>query len=171
MNELDQGKRGTKPYLRSRDDAQAMWGMGALWVMMATSDDTGGRFSMMDQTCAKGAGPGPHKHLWADEMIYILEGEITFLLGDEMHTGKAGSMAFIPRNTRHGFRVDSDTARILNFYNPGGQEASALLNLAPAEALTLPPAGFKHAPNVAMGELFETFGHVAETGPNPLKPE
>ena len=90
-----------------------------LWIMLADREDTGGRWSMMEQLMPMGAGPPPHRHLWSDETFYILDGEITFLHGDTIETAGKGAFVNIARNTRHAFRVDSPTARILNGYTPG----------------------------------------------------
>ena len=48
----------------------------------------------------------------------MLDGEITFLVGDEVKTARTGDFLMVPRNTRHAFRVDSETSRILNGYTP-----------------------------------------------------
>ena len=78
---------------------------GILWKMLADAEDTGGRWSMMEQEMPKSAGP-PHKHLWSDETFYIL----TFLLENEVKTAIKGAFvndraqhaARLPRRQRHG---------------------------------------------------------------------
>jgi quercetin dioxygenase-like cupin family protein len=78
---------------------------------------------MMEELLPKDSGPGPHKHTWSDETFYMLDGEITFLIGDEIKTARTGDFLMVPRNTRHAFRVDSETARFLNGYTPASLEA------------------------------------------------
>jgi quercetin dioxygenase-like cupin family protein len=51
---------------------------------------------------------------WSDETYYMLDGEITFLFGEEIETARTGDFIMVPRDTRHAFRVDSETARFLN---------------------------------------------------------
>ncbi len=169
MDPFEFGKLGRKSFLKTPERAESLWGMGALWQVLVKSEETCGRFSLMEQVIAKGAGPGPHRHAWSDEMIYILEGEISFLLGGDIRAGGRGSTFFAPRNVPHAFRVDGDGARILNFYSPGGWESAARINCVPAQSPTLPPAGLKMELKVDRDELWEVFGHIAESGPDPLR--
>ena len=37
------------------------------------------------------------------EFFYVLEGEVVLRIGDERHTAGAGTFAFVPRETFHGF--------------------------------------------------------------------
>ena len=53
------------------------------------------------------------------ESFYVLEGEITFYLGDQPgQPAAAGSFVHIPGGTTHGFRVASDIARYLILTTP-----------------------------------------------------
>lgn len=169
MDPLEFGKLGRQPFLKNPEQVESLWGMGGLWQVIVNSEETCGRFSLMEQLIPNAAGPGPHRHAWSDELVYILDGEIAFLLGDEISVGGRGATIFVPRNTRHAFRVDSESARILNFYSPGGWESSARINCIPAQAPTLPPAGLKMEPKVDRNELWTAFGHIAEPGPDPLR--
>ena len=75
---------GSVPFISNADTAPAYWMADVLWMVLADSSDTGGRFSMMEQLLPKGSGPGPHKHTWSDEIFYMLDGEITLLMGGEV---------------------------------------------------------------------------------------
>ena len=75
----------------------------------------------MWQLCPKGSGPGSHYHD-QDEGFFVNEGEITYLAAGEQLTAKTGSFVWIPRGTVHSFRVESETATLLNFYTPAGFE-------------------------------------------------
>lgn len=69
-------------------------------------------------------GPGvptPHVHREHDECFYIIEGLFTFTLGQEEMEAPAGSIVFVPRGTRHGFK-HSDGARALVFVIPAALE-------------------------------------------------
>jgi len=72
---------GSEPFIHNIDSAPAYWGLDDLWIVLADANDTGGRFSMMEELLRKGSGPGPHKHTWSDETFYIPDGEVTFLIG------------------------------------------------------------------------------------------
>ena len=163
---------GDTGFIRHANDAPAYWMQGILWTMLADRDDTGGRWSMMEQLMPKGAGPPPHKHLWSDETFYILDGTITFLMGDDIKTAHKGAFVNIARNTRHGFRVDSDTARILNGYTPASMEAMlAELGKRTTER-TLPPPGPSQPPGKPQmpEELLARYGLVWLDEPDPLTP-
>jgi quercetin dioxygenase-like cupin family protein len=62
-----------------------------------------------------------HVHDDEDDAFYILEGELTFVLGDEEMAAPAGTFVLIPPGVEHGFRNDSDqVVRILNIHAPAG---------------------------------------------------
>ena len=68
-------------------------------------------------------GAGPHYHRGRDEFFYILEGEVVLRIGDERHTAGAGTFAFIPRETIHGFHnASSESASLLVMHHPAGFE-------------------------------------------------
>lgn len=161
---------GSEPLIRSVGEAPAYWLLDILWIVLADGRDTGGRFSMMEQLLPKGSGPGPHKHTWSDETFYMLDGEITLLVGDEVRTARKGDFLTVPRNTRHAFRVDSETARFLNGYTPASLEALVVELATPAGERTLPPKGAT-APPAMRPDLLRRYGMDVLPGPDPLRPE
>ncbi len=126
--------------VQSNSHAPAYWEVDILWLILATGETTNGQYSLMEQLCPKDSGPPPHTHEQR-EMFYILEGEITFLVGDETITAGAGSFVTVPPGTVHSFRVDTETARVLNSYTPAGFERMIIEAAQPAETRTLPPKG------------------------------
>ena len=161
---------GSVPFIRNADTAPAYWLLDVLWMVLADGNDTGGRFSLMEQLLPKGSGPGPHKHTWSDETFYMLDGEITLLVGDETRTARKGDFVVVPRSTRHAFRVDSETARFLNGYTPASLEALVLELGTPAAERALPPKGATPPP--AMNpDLLRPYGMDVVPGPDPLRPE
>ena len=50
----------------------------------------------------------PHWHEDLDEVFYVLEGEIEFLLDGELRLASAGSTVFVPAGTVHAFRNAGD---------------------------------------------------------------
>jgi quercetin dioxygenase-like cupin family protein len=161
---------GSEPFIHNVDSAPAYWWLDTLWIVLAEAKDTGGRLSMMEELARKDSGPGPHKHTWSDETFYMLDGEITFLIGEDIKTARTGDFLMVPRNTRHAFRVTSETARFINGYTPASLEA-ALVELAmPATERVLPP---KNASRSIMmtPELLSRYGMDMFPGPDPLRPE
>ncbi|WP_216329104.1 cupin domain-containing protein [Deinococcus aestuarii] len=126
------------PSLTTLQDAPAYWQVGILWAMLTTGEQTGGTYSLIWELCPRGSGPTPHFHD-QDEQFYVLEGEITYLADGQELRATAGSFVLIPRGTVHSFRVDSETATLLNSYTPAGFERVITELGEPAGARTLPP--------------------------------
>ena len=160
---------GSELFLHNVDAAPAYWWLDDLWIVLAEAKDTGGRFSMMEELLPKDSGPGPHKHTWSDETFYILDGEIAVLIGDEIKTARTGDFLMVPRNTRHAFRVTSETARFLNSYTPASLEACLVEFAMPATERALPPKGASPAIEMTP-ELLSRYGMDMLPGPDPLRP-
>ena len=62
-----------------------------------------------------------HVHADEDDSFYILEGEMTFLLGAEEVAAPPGTFVLVPPGNQHGFRNDGDLpVRMLNVHAPAG---------------------------------------------------
>ena len=62
-----------------------------------------------------------HAHADEDDAFYILEGEMTFLLGSERVAAPPGTFVLVPPDTEHGFRNDGAApVRMLNIHAPAG---------------------------------------------------
>ena len=46
--------------IASNAEAPAYWFLDILWIVLASTEQTGGRFTVMEQLMPQGAGPGPH---------------------------------------------------------------------------------------------------------------
>jgi quercetin dioxygenase-like cupin family protein len=126
------------PYAVNVEEGPAYWMVGILWVMLATGEQTGGGYSLMWELCPRGSGPGPHYHD-QDEQFFVIDGEITYRAAGEDLKATAGSFVLIPRGTVHSFRVDSETATLLNSYTPAGFERTITELGERAQARTIPP--------------------------------
>lgn len=86
-------------------------------------EDSAGEVAIMDNAIGAGAaGPPLHRHGF-DEAFYVLEGELTFQLGEEVFTRSEGELAFAPRETPHTFANFSGAeARVLIVCTPAGFE-------------------------------------------------
>jgi Cupin domain len=101
----------------------------------------------------------------AQVTYYILGGEITFLLGDEVLVARQGDFLMVPRDTRHAFRVDSETAHFLN----ASLEAAVTELAMPAQGRVLPPKGLSPMPRMTPEQLHR-YGTDVIPGPDPLRP-
>jgi len=164
---------GSELFIHNKDSARAYWWLDTLWIVLADSSDTGGRFSLMEEVASKGSGPGPHKHTWSDETYYIMDGEITFWVGGEIKTARTGDYVMVPRNTPHAFRVESETVRFLNGYTPASLEAYVVEWAMPAPERVVPPKGVSPTMEflATNSELLSRYGMDILPGPDPLRPE
>ena len=158
------------PFELNRNQAPAYWEVDILWLLLADGAQTGGAFSQLEQLCPKDSGPPPHTHLQT-ENFYILDGEITFLIEGRTLVGTKGSFVTVPPGTVHSFRVDSETALILNSYVPAGFERMITELGEPAPERTLPPKGraFQHSPE-EVARVVERCGMKWLDLPDTLRP-
>lgn len=85
----------------------------------------GGAFSLTEFTAAAPPAPAApiHRHLDADETLYILEGDFRFVVNGETRPAPAGSFIFIPRGTPHTVEnVGTRMGRMLVLLTPSGFE-------------------------------------------------
>jgi quercetin dioxygenase-like cupin family protein len=74
---------------------------------------------MFEETVPAGTKSTFHLHHDSDEMAYVLSGEVTFLIGDDVTVGGPGSCAFMPRGVRHAWKsTGAETGRVLFLYTP-----------------------------------------------------
>jgi DNA-binding transcriptional MerR regulator len=103
-----------------------------------SSQDTKGAMCIFEFT---GTGGGPrHLHHKQDEWIYVIDGELDFVVGAERLRLTAGESIFIPRKTAHLWTCMSGRpAKIINVYQPAGKmeeffrEVSTFKNLPTRE--------------------------------------
>jgi quercetin dioxygenase-like cupin family protein len=111
----------TSPYSLTNDEGKKIQPLGALVVIKATTEQTGGAFNLLEATCLPGYTTSLQIHYSEDVAVYILEGALTFFWGSDKKEAVVGSFFFQPRGIPHGFRVESDTtARILYMTFPAG---------------------------------------------------
>ena len=81
--------------------------------------DTAESIMLFEETAPVGAETSFHLHYDSDEVAYVLAGEVTIKIGDEVTVGGPGSCAFFPRNVPHAWKsTGSETASILFLYTP-----------------------------------------------------
>jgi quercetin dioxygenase-like cupin family protein len=102
---------------------QTRWMSGDVYRIIATGAETGGSLAFGEALVPPGSGPVPHVHPRSDEAFLIVEGELEFLISDDLSVAVAGDFVFVPRGTRHRFRNISDRmARMFFIFTPGGPE-------------------------------------------------
>lgn len=129
----------TLPVVRAPGAGTAIWHLDTLKTFKALSGDTGGRLVAWEELLPHRSSPPLHVHHGDDEAWFVLDGQLTFQVGESSWTAQAGAFVWAPRGMPHTFRVDSPTARLLALAVPGEFDRFALATGRPAEAATLPP--------------------------------
>jgi len=118
---------------------RALWHLGALMNFKALGAETGGAFWAVERLVDSQMAVPLHVHSHEDEVWYVLEGEIRFVVGEQELIGRPGTFAYIPRGVAHTFQIISETARWFGFGTPAGLDQWFFETGEPAGALTLPP--------------------------------
>lgn len=129
-------------YARRAGVEDSRWHLtGALFTVIADSEVTGGRFALIESLSRKGGEPPRHVHCREDESFHVLEGAISFYIGEEVYEATPGTFVSAPRGVPHSFTFETDVIRMLVLFTPGGFEEffrDARLS-EPAEVPELPP--------------------------------
>jgi quercetin dioxygenase-like cupin family protein len=114
--------------------------------VLLRSEDSGGEVAVIE--VGGGARPPLHHHDF-DEAFYVLEGELTFRLRDELFTRKAGELAFAPRGVPHTYaNLSGANARALIVCTPAGFERYFDRIAARIAGVEPPPEASKPIPEV-----------------------
>ena len=105
-----------------KDEGEKLQVLGAEVRFLCDAQSTGQAWSLMEVVLPKDGGPPPHDHPW-DEAYYVVEGEVRFMLGDDVRHFKGGDFVYAPGGTLHAFQGASDKpARVLVFDAPAAAE-------------------------------------------------
>ena len=93
---------------------------GSVMAFKAVAAQTGGDFSLMERTLPPGGRTPPgHRHTNCSEAFFVLDGEITFVLGIDQLTGGPGDFLLVPRGAAHTFgNRSAEQARLLVLHAP-----------------------------------------------------
>lgn len=112
-----------QPTIRKASQGRTIAVVGDVYQFMATGEDTNGKYAMWEAIVPPGGGPPPHVHSREEEGFYILEGEITFMIGEQRVVATAGMFANMPVGTPHSFKNESSKpAKMLISVAPAGLE-------------------------------------------------
>ena len=120
-------------------EGEALWFLGSLVALKATSETTAGRVGVMENLSPRGAGSPLHVHRNEDEWFYVIEGELTFWVGGRVIEAPAGSFVYGPRDVPHTFVVSSEQARFLLVAEPGAFDGFVRALAQPAASPAIPP--------------------------------
>jgi quercetin dioxygenase-like cupin family protein len=110
------------PIIRQEGDGEQFWfAGGGVFTMKATAEETGGAFTLLEDTVVRGKTTPMHTHPF-DEAIYVLDGELLVDIDGDQHRVGSGGLFVAPRGAAHAFMCVSDTARLLTLMTPGNGE-------------------------------------------------
>jgi quercetin dioxygenase-like cupin family protein len=104
---------------RRQGEGEALWVLGGLYEVKASSAETNDNSTIMEMTIPEGMGPPPHTHP-GGEAVYVLEGTVRYHIAGETIEGGPGSFFYVPEGTVENFEPTS-TVRLLVVYAPGGK--------------------------------------------------
>src|SRR5688500_1556243 len=112
-----------KPILTKPTEGRTIAVVGDVYRFLAVGEDADGKYALWEAVVPPGGGPPPHVHSREEEGFYVLEGEITFHIGDQRVVAGAGTFANMPVGTPHSFKNESDRpAKLLISVAPAGLE-------------------------------------------------
>jgi quercetin dioxygenase-like cupin family protein len=115
---------GTGVIVRARGQGEKRWFYGGgLHTWKATAEETNGAFLFFEDHMAQGKATPVHIHPDADEVFYVLEGEIiVHVEGGVEHRLQQGDFALALRGVPHAFMATTE-ARLLCMQTPGTGQA------------------------------------------------
>jgi quercetin dioxygenase-like cupin family protein len=112
---------GTAPFLVNKPgEGRTIAVVGDVYRFLAVGEETNGKYALWEALVPPCGGPPPHVHSREEEGFYVLEGEITFFIGDQRLIASAGMFANMPVGSPHSFK------------NESGKPARMLISVAPA---------------------------------------
>jgi quercetin dioxygenase-like cupin family protein len=93
------------------------------YSILASTRDTRGAVGVVEVASPGGGVPPLHVHHREDEAFYVLEGEYSVFVGDDVVNAVPGTWVWGPRDVPHGYQVLSEHGRHLSLMLPGGFEA------------------------------------------------
>ena len=130
---------------------------GRFFALKLLGRETGESIMMFEETLPAGTASLHHLHRDSDEVAWVISGEFTFKIGDEVTVGGPGTCAFMPRDVPHAWKnTGKETGRVLFLYTP-----AAAGGLIEALSERRPENADEH------NKLFERYRWEV-VGPNPL---
>jgi mannose-6-phosphate isomerase-like protein (cupin superfamily) len=120
------------------DEGKTISLLGVTISYKASRADTNGAWSLIEYTAPPHfKWPQLHWHRRTVEAFYVLEGVVTFQVGQRTFRSAAGSFVMVPTGVAHTFsNPEHEAARFLTLVSPGGferyyEELAALVEAEP----------------------------------------
>jgi len=126
-----------KTVVRRSGEGDAYWFLGGLYEVLLSSDDTGGKSTVMRFTIPVGMGPPMHSHD-QDEDVYLVDGTATYHINGEMLEAGPGTSIHLPAGTHETWTPKTTTTVVIT-YTPGGIDKFFAKMGEPATKREVPP--------------------------------
>ena len=98
------------------------FGGGRILSMRVTGEQSNGLLTVIEGVVVNG-GPPLHVHQIEDEVVVVLEGALTYQVGDEHGVREAGGLLWFPRRVPHAVaNLSGAPCRFLTIVTPSGIE-------------------------------------------------
>lgn len=156
----------TRAFVIKPGEGDARWTLGGRFTTLLGGEDSDKHVALLEAEVARGGEPPLHIHHREHEAWYVLEGQLTFRVGDDELVATPGSFAFAPRGVPHAFTVDVEPTRVLLLAAPNGFEGFAAELGVPATGPGIPADLAVPGPDV-LAPVAERYG-IEVVGP-PLR--
>jgi quercetin dioxygenase-like cupin family protein len=133
----------TRAVIRKPGEGRTIAVVGDVYRFLVVGEETGGKYALWEASIPPGGGPPVHTHSREEEGFYVLDGEVTFLVGDQKLIAGAGLFTNMPVGTPHSFKNESGKpARMLISVAPAGLEKMFFevgVPVSPGATLATPP--------------------------------
>ena len=105
-------------------EGQKITANGIEVFLKAKAQQTNGQWSMIEYVLPPSLpGPPPHFHNKTQEMFYILDGTLQFVVDGKIINAPSGTLIVVPEGLVHTFKnLSGDYVRFQVWFSPGGLE-------------------------------------------------
>lgn len=151
------------PTFDATPEREPFWFLGGQARILLPGSATGNAVSLMEFADPIGHAPPHHVHENEDELWFVLDGEVSFFVGDKRHDLVAGQVAHGPRGVPHSYLVRSEGARLAVVFSPAWIEEWFKANGTPVSEAGGVAPGCDLGAVVGSAEAFR----LRVTGPPP----
>lgn len=127
----------------------SVWDMeeGRPTTFKLLSEQTQGSMAVFEEIIPVGGGTPVHIHHTSDEAIFILKGEFTFKIAEQISTAEAGTWVYIPRGIAHAWKnTGRDAGQAIYIFSPAeGAKVFEELRLLNVTVHEIPREKFEEA--------------------------
>jgi len=156
------------PVTGNRTEAEPIQFLDTLSYVHVASEETDGRWSVVEMNLREGHAPPLHVHENADELIYVTDGTIHIHTEDDQQELTAESSVVLPRGEAHSLHAVTE-ATIIATDSPGGFDKFVMTVGKPTESQTPPTAPPSEAAIGRVNNLAPEYD-IRIVGPPPVGP-